>query len=180
MSREFAARNEVHFAAGNAAIDPLVINFDGHAPGLTDTKYQFDLDSDGTQDQISFVEEGSGFLALDLNNDGTVNNGKELFGPNTGNGFSELEAYDSDGNDWIDESDPIYQRLRIWTKDDQGNDVLCALGQKGIGAIYLGNVATDYQMKDQTNQLQGQVASTGIYLYENGSAGTIQQIDLVV
>ncbi len=180
MSREFAARNEVHFAAGSAPVDPLVINFGGNPLSLTDTKYAFDLDSDGDLEQISFVGEGSGFLTLDLNNDGKVTNGEELFGPETGNGFSELGAYDSDGNNWIDENDPIFERLRIWTKDAQGNDVLLALGQKGVGAIFLGNILTDYQMKDQKNQLHGQVAASGIYLRENGAAGTIQQIDLVV
>ena len=62
--------------------------------------------SDGRKDNISFVQPGSGFLAVDKNNDGKINNGKELFGPNTGNGFDELAKYDSDGNQWIDESDP--------------------------------------------------------------------------
>lgn len=180
MSREFALQNQVHFRAGSAAVDPLVINFGNNAPSLTSTKYFFDLDCDGDMEQISFVGEGSGFLSLDLNGDGKINNGKELFGPNTGNGFSELDDYDSDGNNWIDENDPIFEKLRIWTKDAQGNDVLCALGAKGVGAIFLGNIKTDYQMKDQTNQLHGEVAASGIYLMENGTAGTIQQIDLVV
>lgn len=180
MSREFALSNEVHFEAGTVAVDPLVINFSGNAAGLSSTKFDFDLDSDGARDRISFVEAGSGFLTLDLNNDGTVNNGRELFGPISGNGFSELEDYDSDGNSWIDENDPIFDRLQIWTKDERGNDILFALGEKGVGAIYLGSIATHFQMKDESNQMHGKVASTGIYLSENGSAGTIQQIDLVV
>lgn len=179
MSREFAARNEIHIAAGNA-VDPLVINFAGNVPGLTAAKYSFDIDCDGVPDQISFVEPGSGFLALDLNNDGRVNDGRELFGPNSGNGFSELEAYDSDGNDWIDENDPIFERLRIWMKDEKGNDVLCALGEKGIGAIFLGNVLSQYQLKDMNNQKHGEISASGIYLMESGMAGTIQQIDLMV
>lgn len=143
-------------------------------------KFRFDLDFDGKEDRISFVGPGSGFLALDLNGDGQINNGKELFGPNTGNGFSELAQYDEDGNQWIDENDSIYDRLRIWTKDSEGKDTLFALGQKGIGAIYLGNIDTSFAMKNQDNHLQGRVRKSGIYVSENGSVGTVQQIDLTL
>lgn len=181
MSRQFASRQDISIRAGDAVkIDPLVINFRGTAPELTDTKFSFDLDSDGREDQISFVGPGSGFLALDLNGDGRINNGGELFGPGSGDGFAELAEYDLDGNNWIDENDPIYERLRIWTKDSEGNDVLFALGQKGVGAIFLGNTGTSFEMKDSGNNLQGQVKSSGIFLYESGLAGTIQQIDLAV
>lgn len=103
-------------------VDPLIVNFSGTAAQLTDTKYQFDLNSDGRKDNISFVQPGSGFLAVDKNDDGKINNGKELFGPNAGNGFDELAKYDADGNQWIDESDPIFKQLKIWTKDAKGND----------------------------------------------------------
>ncbi len=181
MSREFAARQDISIRAGDAAkIDPLVINFNGSAPELTNEKFSFDLDSDGKEDQISFVGPGSGFLAVDLNGDGQINNGGELFGPDSGDGFAELAEYDVDGNNWIDENDPIYDRLRIWTKDSEGNDVLFALGQKGVGAIFLGNTGTLFEMKDSGNNLQGQVKSSGIFLYESGLAGTVQQIDLAV
>jgi hypothetical protein len=181
MSREFSEQHSVRIRAGDAAkVDPLVINFNGTAPELTSTKFSFDLDADGQEDQISFLGPGSGFLTVDLDGDGQVDNGSELFGPNTGDGFAELAQYDEDGNNWIDENDSIYERLRIWTKDQDGKDVLFALGQKGVGAIFLGNTSTPFEMKDSANKLQGQVQSSGIFLYENGQAGTIQQIDLAV
>lgn len=181
MSREFAAQSNVSIRAGDAAaVDPLVINFDGNAPELTDVKYSFDLDSDGSEDRISFAGPGSGFLALDTNGDGRVNDGRELFGPGTGDGFAELTRYDEDGNNWIDENDPIYSRLRIWIKDAAGNDMLMALGQKGIGAIYLGNIMASFDMNDEGNNLRGQVRKAGICVKEDGSVATVQQIDLVV
>ncbi len=180
MSREFVSQKDISIRAGDAALtDPLVINFDGSAPDLTETKYTFDLDADGSLEQISFVTRGSGFLALDLNGDGAVNNGGELFGPDTGDGFKELAGYDQDHNNWIDESDEIFHRLRIWTKDRDGNDRLFALGEKGIGAIYLGNAATPFQFKNSVNEQQGQLRTTGLFIRENGAAGTVQQIDLV-
>ncbi len=181
MSREFASRTDISLRAGDAVtVDPLVINLNNSAPGLTERKYSFDLDNDGTADQISFVTGGSGFLALDLNNDAVINNGSELFGPQSGNGFDELAKYDSDSNGWIDENDPVYDKLRIWTKDENGTDKLLALGQVGVGAIYLGNVDTAFSLKNNSNQLQGEIAKTGVYLRENGTAGTIQHIDLAI
>lgn len=181
MTREFASRTDISIRAGDAVkIDPLVINYKNATADLTEKKYSFDLDNDGTLDQISFVTGGSGFLALDLNNDSVINNGSELFGPQSGNGFEELGKYDSDSNGWIDENDPVYNKLRIWTKDENGADKLLALGQAGVGAIYLGNVNTNFDLKDNSNQLQGQIAKTGIFLRENGTAGTVQHIDLAI
>lgn len=181
MSRQFTQEQNIRIRAGDALkTDPLVINFDGTAAQLTQTKFSFDLDSDGTEESVSFAGPGSGFLALDLNGDGTINNGTELFGPGTGNGFAELAGYDQDKNGWIDENDSIYQDLRIWTKDADGNNQLFALGEKGIGAIYLGNASTPFAVKDTANNLLGEVKSTSIYVNENGTVGTVQQIDLAI
>lgn len=181
MSREFAEQNSISIRAGDARkVDPLVINFDAPAAALTEERFSFDLDADGSEENIAFIKPGSGFLALDLNNDGRINDGKELFGPQSGDGFSELSQYDQDGNGWIDENDAVYDNLRIWTKDPEGNDVLFALGQKGVGAIYLGNISSPFSITDQANQELGVVKSSGIFLRENGLAGSIQQVDLVV
>jgi len=181
MSREFVSQQNISMRAGDAvAKDPLVINFNGAAPQLTDRKLSFDLDCDGSEEQISFLSPDSGFLALDLNSDGKINSGAELFGPVSGNGFNDLSKYDSDGNMWIDENDSIFDKLCIWTKDAEGNDKLFALGQKGIGAIYLGNVNTSFDMKNSANQLQGTIQKTGVFVRENGTAGTIQHIDLAI
>lgn len=181
MNRAYVSEEHVRILAGNAKVDPLVINYNAASTGLTADKFAFDLDADGVQDQISFTTPGSGFLALDKNQDGLINDGTELFGPQSGSGFGELAAYDQDGNGWIDENDPIFTQLRIWTKDDAGKDSLLALGQEGVGAIYLGNISTDFSLKTPAdNELQGQIRSTGLFLREDGTAGTVQHIDLAV
>jgi hypothetical protein len=181
MSREFYQETNVSIREGDGVKkDPLVINFAGTAAQLTDTKFAFDLDSDGKTDQMSFVSAGSGFLALDKNANGVIDNGSELFGTQSGNGFAELAAYDSDGNQWIDENDAVYSKLRVWSKDADGKDQLSTLAQRNVGALYLGNVATPFDLKNGANELQGQVRSSGVYLNEDGSAGTLQQVDLVV
>ncbi|MDD5240133.1 MAG: hypothetical protein PHG47_00265 [Sulfuricella sp.] len=181
MNREHFEQTDISLRLGDAKKkDPLVINFSGTAAQLTSTKFSFDLDADGKNDNISFVAPGSGFLALDKNGDGKINNGSELFGPASGNGFQELSAYDEDKNGWIDENDAVYQKLRVWTKDADGKDTLSTLAQKQVGAIYLGNVSTSFDLKNSQNQLDGQIKSTGVYLGENGGVGTVQQVDLTV
>lgn len=179
MSREFFSEEKINIRAGDALKDPLVVNFSGEAAQLTQDTFSFDIDNNGFADQISFLRPGSGFLALDKNEDNFINNGSELFGPVTGQGFEELAAYDLDGNRWIDENDSIFHKLRIWTKDAEGNDILFALGEKGIGAISLDSTTTLFSMKDASNNLLGQVKETGVFLGESGDVGTVQQIDLV-
>ncbi len=181
MSREYYQESNVSFRAGDAVQkDPLVINFNGSAAELTDTKFSFDLDVDGTEDNISFVRPGSGFLVFDKNQDGVVNDGSELFGPGTGNGFSELAAYDSDNNNWIDENDAIYDKLSVWTKNDQGEDELSSLQAKNVGAIYLSSAKTLFDLKDENNQSNGQIAATGIYADEEGGVKTVQHLNLTI
>lgn len=181
MSRTFYTESNLSLRAGDAAkVDPLVINFDGKAAELTSTKFQFDIDANGVPDQISGLKSGSGMLALDKNQDGKINDGSELFGPNSGDGFKELAAYDQDHNQFIDSADAIYKQLRIWLRQEDGSQQLLALGDKNIGAIYVGHLTTPFQMKDAANATQAEVASTGIYLTEQGQAGTVQQIDFTV
>jgi len=180
MSREFISETRINLRAGDALKDPLVVNFTGNAAELTQRKYSFDIDADGQTDQIAFVKPGSGFLALDKDGDGVIRVGSELLGAISGDGFAELAAFDGDENGWIDEGDNVYDRLRIWSKDAEGNDHLMALGKRGVGAIYLGHTSTPFLLKGDENQTLGMVKESGVFLSEEGEAGSIQQIDLVV
>ena len=184
MARDYFMESSASIRLGDAAretCDPLVINFSGNAAQLTDTRFAFDLDSDGmASENINFVAGGSGFLAFDKNFDGLINNGSELFGPRSGNGFQELAELDSDRNGWIDENDASYSQLSVWTKDETGNDNLLSLKEANVGAISLTHLATPFSIKDENNILKGQVRASGVYLQESGGAGSIQQIDLTV
>jgi len=174
MSRSFVIENRMDIAR---SFDPLVINFEGELPELSETRFSFDLDNDGEQDQISSLKEGSGFLALDKNEDGKVNEGKELFGTVLGNGFEELAQYDTDQNNWIDENDCIFDKLRIWGGAESEEKELLALGEVGIGAIYLNATEAEFSYKTAFNESLGELRSSGIFLHENGLAGSISQID---
>jgi len=180
MSRQFYSASQVQMEEGFILQDPLVVNFGGQPASLTVEKVKFDLDSDGDLENMSFLNSGSGFLAFDKNQDGLINNGNELFGTQSGDGFADLKQYDEDQNGWIDENDTIFSQLQIWHKNSQGMDELSGLLNLNIGAIYLQNIDSPFTFKDHTNQTQGQVVSSGIFLSEDGSVGSVQQIDLAV
>lgn len=182
MSRSFEEYYEAHYTREvTQMLDPLVINLDTDIAGLSDQKFEFDLDCDGIKEQISMLEHGSGYLALDKNGDGVINDGSELFGTGSQDGFADLAMYDEDGNGWIDENDEIFERLLIWAKDADGNDQLYTLKEAGVGAVCLHRVSTDFMMNaSNNNQTYGQLRSTGVFLYENGTAGSVQQLDLAI
>ena len=135
MSRAFTSQINTLTTQNYIKTDPLVINLDTDIGSVTDQKFLFDLDSDGDEEEISFAGKGSGFLALDRDGDGRIGDGSELFGTKSGDGFKDLAAFDEDGNGWIDENDSIYSKLKVWTKDEDGNDYLINLKDADVGAI---------------------------------------------
>ncbi|MCR5784815.1 MAG: hypothetical protein K6G40_04110 [Eubacterium sp.] len=180
MSRSYEEYNQSLSQESFILTDPLVINLDSNTVKVTDQKYMFDIDSDGKEEEISFAKEGSGFLALDKNEDGVINDGSELFGTSSGDGFKDLAAYDEDGNGWIDEADSVFSKLKIWTKDEDGNDRLIDLKSADVGAIYLGATDTEFSLKDDENNTNAVIRKTGVYLKESGGVGTIQHVDIAV
>lgn len=181
MSRGFAGQM---FSMTDEAVvltDPLVINLENDNASVTDQKFYFDLDADGKEEKISQLGSGSGFLAYDRNGDGVINDGSELFGTKSGDGFADLAAYDQDGNGWIDENDDIFDKLKVWTKDADGNDRLLNLKEANVGAIYLGSADTRMHLNNAyTNQTNAVIQKTGVFLKETGEVGTIQHVDLAV
>jgi hypothetical protein len=179
MSRSF--RQELRIESESRQLtDPLVLNFAGTAADLGETSFDFDLNSDGQTEQISSLKAGSGFLALDKNQDGVINNGSELFGPSNGNGFAELSVYDLDDNDFIDENDPIFDELKVFTQDSEGNQYLSSLYEKGVGAISLGSIETPFELRDGQNSLRAKIRSTGVFVGASGNHGTVQQVDFAI
>lgn len=179
LSSQFLKIRESVIQAGNTPQkkDPLIVNFDGSIDNLNGKLFTFDLDADGITENIFVPGPMSGFLAFDKNKDGIINNGTELFGPVTGEGFNELAQYDADHNQWIDENDPIYDSLKIWQPLSQDNN-LTPISKNNIQAIYLGHLATPFSYRDLEDSILAQLRSTSIYLGAGATAGTIQQVDL--
>ena len=180
MCREYQCEREEARSEKIVLRDPLVINFDAASATLSGKRFDFDLEAIGTRVSVPALGAGSGYLVIDSNGDGLVNDGNELFGVRSGDGFADLALLDVDRNNWLDEADAAYDRVRIWQHGPDGQETLSALGERGVGAIFLGSVTTPFSLTDSENRVLAAIRASGIFLRENGSAGSVQQLDLVV
>ncbi len=180
--RLFLEEEEYLFDAGTftRTLDPFIINLDGGIPQLSDFTFQLDLDFDGEDETIQGLTQGCGYLCFDKNGDGIINDGSELFGPATNNGFEELSQYDSDNNLWIDENDEIWEDLSFWEYDGDSGMRLTKLSETGLGAIYLDHIDTPFNMTDDEGNLVARITDSGIALNEDGSAASVQEIHWAV
>ena len=180
MSRSLMEKVDIINDVSYIKTDPLIINMDSNVASVSDMKFRFDLDADGKKENISFAGPGSGFLALDKNGNGKIDDGRELFGTQSGDGFADLAEYDEDGNMWIDENDSVFNQLRVWVMDEDGNEKLLDLASADVGAIYLGSADTEFSLKGEDNRTNGIIQKTGLYLRESGSVGTVNHVDLTM
>ncbi len=161
-------------------MDPLVIHLSDDPVGISDQKFRFDLDADGEAEEVSALSAGSAFLALDLDGNGRIDDGRELFGTKSGDGFSDLAQYDTDGNGWIDELDEVFGKLRVFSVDADGNQTLLSLSEAGVGAISLHADQSGFSVKDDENRTLANIRKSGFFLFESGRAGLLHQMDLAV
>lgn len=169
------------FVGNRNLIDPLMINLSGGAVEFSDLTFEFDLNADGEMDTLSQTASGSGFIVFDKNLNGHIDDGTEMFGPQTGQGFAELREYDDDGNGWIDENDAIYGQLGVMSFNGAGNNdgrEVQSLMSAEVGAIYLGSVASDYQLNTESGMFAGSLKQSGIALAEDGRALLMQEVHL--
>lgn len=176
LSRKFEQSELIRFMAGNLQ-DPLILKLDDAPLEFSDRKLTLDINFDGVLDEIRLARN-AGLLMLDLNENGQLDDAHELFGPSTGQGFLELARYDADKNNWIDENDTVFAKLKLLIADTS-NTKLVSLSEANVGAIYLGFVKTPFSLYDGV-EIAGKLNSTGIYLTNDGHAKTIHQVDLKI
>lgn len=122
---------------------PIALDLDGdgieRVPLASSTAF-FDLDKDGFREKTEWISGDDGFLAVDSNNNGRIDDLGELFGDDIhANGFAKLATYDSNGDGVISASDAVFAQLRIW-RDVNGNGLteegeLTTLGEEGVHSI---------------------------------------------
>ncbi len=175
LSRKLDVKMDLSANEMAKMMDPLVLNF--HGPlALSENRFNFDLNGDGEKESLAKLASQSAYLALDKNGDGIINDGSELFGAITGNGFAELAVYDDDGNGFIDSADAVFNKLQLFTP---GVEKTQSITSKGVEALYLGSTATPHSFTDSKGQTQGQLRSSSFFIADDG-AHSFQQIDLVV
>ncbi|MBE9608345.1 hypothetical protein [Chitinilyticum piscinae] len=161
------------FSRRGLLTDPLFLDRADPATPAGAHPCRFDLDADGQAESVSLPSRAD-VLFLDRNGNGRADDGRELFGVQSGDGFADLAQLDQDHNGWIDEADPDFARLRLWQPADERVQSLAAAG---IGALGTRSVATPYRLV-QDGDTYGQQRASGVWLGEQGGIGTLRQIDV--
>jgi len=129
----------------DAGITPIAIDLNGDGIQTLSRAYStgaFDLLGTGKAIQSGWLSGEDGFLALDRNGNGRVDNISELFGGNNkGDGYAKLGAFDSNADGAVNADDAAFADLRIW-KDANGNHQtdageLLTLAAAGVASLSL-------------------------------------------
>ncbi len=104
--------------------DPLIIDLQNDGIDLVsiDNGVYFDLDNNGFAEKTAWIGIQDGFLAMDRNGNGKIDNGGELFGDQvtlidgskSNSGFEALQELDDNEDDAITEEDEAFDDLLVW------------------------------------------------------------------
>ena len=159
QSAAFTGDEILHMSSAQVAAmfsaTPLVLDLNGDGISTTSAAHgvKFDITATGTDARYGWTSTTDGLLAIDLNGNGKIDNGSELFGIGTtladghraANGYAALAQYDSNGDGVIDAKDPVFNKLVVWV-DANHNGVsdpgeLKTLSQLGIVSLDLHGLA---------------------------------------
>lgn len=161
----------------NPPISPLILDMDGdgvEVSSLAGSTTQFDMNRDGFAERTAWVSPHDALLALDVNLNGRIDDGSELFGSNTTNGFAVLAAYDENHDGKIDASDSVFSNLLLW--QDLNSDgistsnELSSLSDRGIVSINLN--ASNISETNNGNQ----VTHRAVFTRADGTTGRVDDV----
>ncbi|MDO9179481.1 MAG: hypothetical protein Q7U16_14365, partial [Agitococcus sp.] len=168
-------------AARVARKDPLILDLNKN--GVAETRgisqgVQFDLDANGFAERTAWVGTNDGMLVRDINNNGSIDSGRELFGDQTllragglaSNGFTALADLDSNHDGKVDASDTAWADLKVW-KDSNANGFSDAGELFSTGDLHikaLNTIATTTNTPDANGNT---LTHRGTFVYEDGSQG---------
>jgi len=136
---------------GPLQISPLALDLDGDGIRTINLSrgVRFDISGDGILDRTGWLAAGDGFLSRDLDGDGIINSGAELFGSVTrlpdgslaDDGFQALSVLDSNSDGRISHGDISFDELRVWVDSDTDGVTdpgeLKTLTEAGVSSIDL-------------------------------------------
>ncbi|HSI22053.1 MAG TPA: putative Ig domain-containing protein [Methylophilaceae bacterium] len=167
--------------------DPLTLDLDGdglETVGISSTNpILFDHDSDGLKNATGWIKPDDGFLALDRNGNGSIDDGSELFGDSTplytggkaADGFAALAQEDTNGDGLVNAKDANFADLRIWqdTNSDGLTDAgeLHTLEELGIAGLHVTKTENTTRLANGN-----QIADLGSYIKTDGTEGTLGNV----
>ncbi len=134
--------------------DPLIFDLDGdgiETTSIDSSTTFFDMDVNGFAEQTSWAARDDGLLVMDRNDDGIINDAKELFGDQTlladgsvsKSGYQALAELDGNNDGKIDSNDSSYGSLRIW--QDTDSDGITDPGElKILESLGIASISTTY------------------------------------
>ena len=157
----------------NNATDPIILDLagDGYAFGASAL---FDMNADGVVDRVTWNSSNDGILAVDLDGNGTIDNGTEIFTPGFGggnfaNGTEALASLDDNGDGVIDANDAAFAKLLVW-QDANADGVSDAGELSGLADHGIASIATSAAHAD--DMIDGQaVTARGNFTRTDGSTG---------
>jgi len=160
--------------------DPLLVQFGSQALGDIKSEKVFDINQDNTLDELPIFSGDIGYLVFDQNGNQQADNGSELFGPTTGQGFMELAQLDSNKNGFIDAEDQAFEQLYIWqpNEDSSQAEQWMSLKEAKIQAISLSAINTPFNFYDQSGQIQAQLRQSSFSISDEGVARGVHQVDV--
>ncbi|MGX5648960.1 hypothetical protein ACWKW4_01740 [Hydrogenophaga borbori] len=157
------ARTNTSFNSARAVVlqrDPLILDLDGDGLELSAASGNtlFDHNADGIKTGTGWARPDDGFLVRDLNGNGSIDSGRELFGVDTvksngqlaSQGFDALADLDSNGDGQITSADAAWGQLQVWRDTNQDGisqaGELSGLDALGITRLGLNGSATGPQL----------------------------------
>ena len=160
--------------------DPLLIDLNGDGITTTDVNngIYFDHDVNGFAEKSAWVSNDDGMLAFDVNNNGVIDNGSEIFGDAflktdgsfAQSGFDALTSLDSNNDNIIDANDSQFNNIKILKADGS----LISLEEAGIVSISLNAQASN--TVDENGNTQLNVSS---FTKADGSTGSLADYTFV-
>jgi len=149
-------------------LDPLILdlNNDGIVlKSMAASGVFFDMDNDGAKERTGWLTRDDGFLAIDENNNGIIDNVGELIGDPGRSGFAELATYDSNADGQINSADVVWSRLRIWRDLDEDGVTdageLQTLAANGVAAVSTNFTTVNFTTAENLIHEQGFYQTTG-------------------
>lgn len=164
--------------------DPLIIDLGETGIELRSLEHgvNFDLDNNGFAEKTAWIGTEDGFLALDRNGNGSIDNGGELFGDQvilkdgskSESGFEALAELDDNGDGIIDNKDSAFANLRVWIDANHNgksdSNELKTLNETGIISISLEHSEVSI-VDEETGARIAESAS--VTINKNGAVSTV-------